>query len=128
MLKQIPFELEIGQRVRIKDGIDQELIGEFARSGNPGWIMDRQHDRLGYAHVLFQPDFDAWSLKCLWGMQSWFEPDDTAPALDLQPTPQPNEPFPTDGIEIDMPVSQLVEDFVKRIVEISDRERAATTA
>lgn len=56
---QLPFH--VGERVRIKDGVNPDLYEGLSTNGNEGWVRDVRRDKYGLPMVLIEWDKYHWS-------------------------------------------------------------------
>lgn len=76
MMDGTKFKFDVGNRVKLRDGIDPGSYGGMAKVGNEGWIEGHRRDRFGLPEVFVRWDPNHWAYNQQpnqWTFQDHFE-------------------------------------------------------
>lgn len=71
------FRFQVGQRVRLRDGVDPNFYDGMAKVGSEGWIAEHRRDRFGLPEVRVHWDSNHWAYNRqpdVWTFQEHFDP------------------------------------------------------
>jgi hypothetical protein len=82
-MEKIEQRFQVGERVKLKDGIDVEpFYGPYARIGQEGIVRKIAYDSYGYPHLFIAWDENEWrwnGQESGWTWATHFEPVDRPP-------------------------------------------------